>query len=73
MTFQVVTETVKTIAEWVPATKRGLADASQLRGLIDQELRDDLAETEEDQIVNGSGSGENLRGILNTSGIQAQA
>ncbi len=73
MTFQVVTATVKTIAEWVPATKRGLADASQLRGLIDQELRDDLAETEEDEIVNGSGTGEHLTGILNTSGIQAQA
>lgn len=70
MTFQKVTATVKTIAEWIPATKRGLADASQLRGLIDQELRDDLREEEEDQIVNGAGSGENLTGILNTSGTQ---
>lgn len=73
MTFQKVTATVKTIAEWVPATKRGLADAAQLRGLIDQELRDDLREEEEDQIINGDGTGENLEGILNTSGIQAQA
>lgn len=73
MTFEKVTATVKTIAEWVPATKRGLADASQLRGLIDDELRADLAEEEEDQILNGNGSGENLTGILNTSGIQAQA
>jgi HK97 family phage major capsid protein len=73
MTFEVVTATVKTIAEWVPATKRGLADASQLRGLIDQELRDDLAEAEEDEIVNGSGTGEHLTGIMNTSGIQTQA
>lgn len=71
--FEKVTATVKTIAEWVPATKRGLADASQLRGLIDDELRADLAEEEEDQILNGSGSGENLTGILNTSGIQTQA
>lgn len=73
ITFEKVTATVKTIAEWVPATKRGLADASQLRGLIDDELRADLAEEEEDQILNGSGSGENLTGILNTSGIQTQA
>lgn len=71
--FLKVTATVKTIAEWVPATKRGLADASQLRGLIDDELRADLAEEEEDQILNGSGSGENLTGILSTSGIQTQA
>lgn len=73
MAFEKVTATVKTIAEWVPATKRGLADASQLRGLIDDELRADLAEEEEDQILNGSGSGENLTGILQTSGIQTQA
>lgn len=73
MTFIKVTETVKTIAEWVPATKRGLADASQLRGLIDSELRADLAQTEETQIVNGNGTGENLTGILSTSGIQTQA
>ncbi|MFB7843627.1 phage major capsid protein [Microbacterium sp. NPDC056052] len=73
LAFQKVTATVKTIAEWVPATKRGLADAKQLRGLIDDELRADLAEEEEDQILNGDGSGENLTGILQTSGIQTQA
>lgn len=73
LAFEKVTATVKTIAEWVPATKRGLADAKQLRGLIDDELRADLAEEEEDQILNGDGSGENLTGILHTSGIQTQA
>lgn len=67
------TATVKTIAEWVPATKRALADAGQLQGLINDELRKDIAETEEVQIVTGDGTGENLEGILSTSGIQSQA
>lgn len=71
--FQKVTETVKTLAEWIPATRRALSDASQLRGLIDDELLADLAEVEEDQILNGDGSGENLTGILETSNIQMQA
>jgi HK97 family phage major capsid protein len=71
--FERETATVKTIAEWVPATKRALADAAQLEGLIRDELAADIAETEEDQILNGDGTGENLPGILNTSGIQAQA
>lgn len=71
--FEKVTATVKTIAEWIPATKRGLADASQLRGLIDDELMADLAQVEEDEILNGSGSGEHLTGILETPNIQAQA
>lgn len=71
--FEKVTATVKTIAEWIPATKRGIADASQLRGLIDDELMADLAQVEEDQILNGDGTGENLTGILETPSIQAQA
>jgi HK97 family phage major capsid protein len=71
--FEVVTENVRTLAEWIPATKRALSDAAQLRGLIDDELRGDLLELEEEQMLNGSGAGENLRGILQTPGIQAQA
>ncbi|WAB09117.1 major capsid protein [Arthrobacter phage Eesa] len=71
--FERKTATVKTIAEWVPATKRALADAGQLQGLINDELRKDIAETEEVQILTGDGTGENLPGILSTSGIQAQA
>lgn len=71
--FERLTATVKTIAEWVPATKRALADAAQLEGLINDELRSDIAEEEEEQILTGNGVGENLTGILATSGIQTQA
>jgi HK97 family phage major capsid protein len=71
--YEVVTAAVKTIAEWVPATKRALADASQLEGLIRDGLIADVVEKEEDQVLNGSGTGENITGILATSGIQTQA
>lgn len=71
--WEKVQEAVKTIAVWIPATRRALSDASQLRGIIDQELRDDLMEETEDQILNGDGTGENMTGILQTSGILAQA
>jgi hypothetical protein len=67
------TAVVKTIAEWVPATKRALADVAQLEGLINDELRADVAEAEEAQILAGDGSGENFTGIRNWSGIQTQA
>lgn len=66
------TAVVKTIAEWVPATKRAIADVAQLEGLINAELRLDVAEAEEGQILAGDGSGENLTGIRNWSGIQTQ-
>lgn len=71
--FERVTETVKTIAVWIPATKRALSDASQLRGLIDTELRDDLAEELEDQILNGDGTGENFLGLANQPNTLVQA
>jgi len=71
--FEKETANVKTIAEWVPATKRALSDAAQLEGLINDELRADIAEAEEAQILTGNGTGENLPGILSTSGVQSQA
>lgn len=64
---------VKTIAEWVPATKRALADVAALEGLINDELRMDIAEAEESQILNGDGTGENFTGINTWSGVQTQA
>jgi HK97 family phage major capsid protein len=72
-TFQKVTRPVSTLAVWVPATKRALSDAAQLRGLIDDELRADLEEELEDQIVTGDGDDENFEGLLETSGVQTQA
>lgn len=71
--FERVSTSVKTIAEWVPVTKRALADAAQLEDLIRDELSKDIAEAEEAQILTGDGVGENLTGILATSGIQSQS
>jgi len=73
MAFEKVQAAVKTIAVWIPATKRALSDAAQIRGIIDQELRDDIAEELENQILNGDGVGENFTGISNTAGILTQA
>lgn len=71
--YAVVQSTVKTIAHWMPATKRAIADAGQLRTLIDQRLQDGINIRLDSQMVNGDATGENLRGILNTSGVLTQA
>lgn len=68
LALEVVSTTVKTIAHWIPITKRAASDAGQVRTLIDNFLRYGLAEELEDQMVSGSGTGENFTGILN-SGI----
>lgn len=72
LAFESASDTVKTIAEWVPVTKRILADAPQLRAYIDSYLSYDLALELEDQIVSGSGGGENFTGILNTTNVLTQ-
>lgn len=73
MTLTKVTETVRTIAHWLPATTRALSDAGQVRTLIDSFLRYGLEEELEDQMINGAGTGENFTGINNVSGTQSQA
>lgn len=73
MTFERITESVKTIAVWVATTKRALSDAAQLRGLIDSELREAQEQELEDQILNGSGVGDNFAGLANTSGVLQQS
>lgn len=73
MEFAQVLESVKTIAVWIPATKRALSDAAQLRTLIDQDLREDTLEELERQIYSGDGTGENFTGIVNTANVLNQA
>jgi HK97 family phage major capsid protein len=73
LNFATNTALVRTIAHWVPATNRMLADAPQIRGYIDTRLLGGLDQKLEDQILNGDGTGENLLGILSTNGIQTTA
>ena len=61
---------VKTLAHWEAAHRNVLADEPQLRSIIDNELMYGLRLLEDNQILNGDGVGENLKGILQTSGIQ---
>lgn len=73
MAWAKVTTPVRTVAHWIPLTKRALSDASQVRSLIDAFLRYGLEEELEDQMIAGDGTGENLEGLSNVSGVQAQA
>lgn len=64
---------VEEIKHFIPATKRQLADIGQLRTLVDQELLWGLQSRTDNQILNGDGVAPNIKGILNTAGIQTQA
>lgn len=65
-----VTRPVETIATWMAATRRQLADAGQTASLIDNQLRLMLMLEEEDQLLNGSGASPNLEGLLTIAGVQ---
>lgn len=58
---------VQTIAVWVPVTNQQLADAPEMRAVIDGELRSDLELQLDYQVLQGSGTAPNLDGILNAS------
>lgn len=64
---------IRTLAHWEAAHRNVLADEPQLRSIIDNELMYGLRLQEDEQILNGDGSGENLEGVLQTSGIQTYA
>lgn len=62
--YEDATAPVRTIAHWMRASVQILADAPALRSMIDQRLRYGLAFAEEQQLLNGSGSGQNLEGLV---------
>lgn len=72
MAFLKVATPVETVAVWIPVTKRALADSAQLRGIIDQELRDSLLDKIESNILFGQATPDFV-GVAETSGILTQA
>jgi len=64
ITLEEKTANVRTLAHWMLATVQVLDDAPQLSSYIDARLRYGLALVEEDQLLNGHGTGQNLHGIM---------
>lgn len=64
MKFDLVSTTAKVVAHYMKASRQILSDASQLASLIDGRLRYGLAFKEEQQLLNGDGTGQNLLGII---------
>jgi HK97 family phage major capsid protein len=62
--YEEATAPVRTIAHWMRASVQILADAPGLRSMIDNRLRYGLAYVEENQLLNGSGTGQNLEGLV---------
>jgi HK97 family phage major capsid protein len=70
LNWQRVESPVESVATWIATTRRALADAGQIRALIDNQLRIMLGLEVEDQLLNGDGTSPELDGILNITGHQ---
>ena len=73
LTLADATAPVRTIAGYVKASRQSLDDQAGLGSLINLLLPYEVQRRIENQILSGDGTGQNLRGIINTSGIGAPA
>jgi HK97 family phage major capsid protein len=64
ITFEKREARVRTIASWLPASKQILEDFDGLEAFLQSTLAYAVAEEFEDQLLFGSGAGENLNGLL---------
>lgn len=71
--FEKQVANVKEVRAFIPASVRALTDAPQLQTIADNFLRYAILDGVSDQLINGDGTGENMTGILNTSGTFPQA
>ena len=68
-----VTDALKKIAGWIKVTDEFLEDADFLMTEINNRLLYQLGFFEEKQLLSGDGTGQNVQGLLNRSGIQTEA
>lgn len=71
--FTLRTFPVQEVDVWTSITRRTLADVSQIGSYVEGRLTHMLNTRRSSQLLVGNGTTPNLRGILNTSGIQTQA
>jgi len=64
VTFTSVSEKVRTIATWIPASKQILDDFTELMGFINSTLPYYVNLAEELQLLSGDSTGENLHGLI---------
>jgi HK97 family phage major capsid protein len=67
------TSNVRSIGDSIPVTDEQLEDADQISGVLDQQLRFNVMQRIDSQVLVGNGTSPNLRGINNVVGIQTQA
>lgn len=72
--FTQKTESVKTLAHWIPVTRQALADSRQLQSYLEGELIEGLVLSEEQQILKGTGlDNRQFLGVFNDPDVLSYA
>lgn len=71
ITFQLANAPVVTLAHWIPVSRQVLDDAPQLQSYVNGRLMYGLKLEEEDQLLNGDGTGSNISGLLDSGNYTA--
>jgi len=69
MTFSLSNAPVQTLAHFIPASRQILDDAPALQDYINTRLMFGLKLVEEDQLLNGTGAGTSLNGLINQATV----
>jgi HK97 family phage major capsid protein len=64
-TYELLYSPVQTLAHWIPASRQIMDDAPALAAYINARLIYFLKLKEEDELLNGAGTGTNLNGLIN--------
>jgi HK97 family phage major capsid protein len=67
MTFSLQNAAVQTLAHWIPVSRQVLDDSVSLQDYLNQRLVYGLKLVEENQLLNGNGIGQNLKGLVTSA------
>lgn len=72
ITVEMITQTVSTIAHWTDISLQMLDDVAYIRSYIEGRMLYQLKLVEENQLLNGSGTGNNLEGVYTAATAYSQ-
>jgi HK97 family phage major capsid protein len=69
ITFELAAEKIQTLAHWIPASRQVLDDSAALASFINRRMLYFLKLVEENQLLNGTGAGGDLNGLMHGASI----
>lgn len=73
LVLEELTCNLQTVATWLPVTNQLMHDAPRLRAYINGRMQENLFQTEDRQVLYGSGTSPQIQGITTAAGVQTYA